>query len=153
MGLTYLFHSLGVVRVNLGDMLLPLGHLGGSTISSSFTLIFEPAREDRKGVCRCRGTWTHLFCPNPLQRSTLNNSPSKSCDNNPIISQHHSPITLSFKDVPNGFISEIPNIFLSLHSTPHDLCNLFNRTNQINYISRSTGDVFEVFPGCFEYCR
>jgi hypothetical protein len=85
-GLTYLFHSLDVVRVDLGDMLLQLGHLGGSTISSSFTLIFEPAREDRKGVCRCRGTCTHLFCPNPLQRSGLNNRPSESGDNNPTIS-------------------------------------------------------------------
>jgi hypothetical protein len=92
MGLTYLFHSQGVVRVNLGDMLLQLGHLGGSIISYTSILTFKPAREDRKGVCRCRcrcrcrGTWTHLFCPNPLQRSTLNNSPSESCDNNPIIS-------------------------------------------------------------------
>jgi hypothetical protein len=33
MGRTYLFHSLDVVRVSLGDMLLPLGHLGGSIIS------------------------------------------------------------------------------------------------------------------------
>jgi hypothetical protein len=51
-GLTYLFHSLDVVRVNLGDMLLPLGHLGGSIISFTFSLIFEPAREDRKGTAR-----------------------------------------------------------------------------------------------------
>jgi len=33
LGLTYLFLSLDVVPVNLGDMLLPLGHLGGSIIS------------------------------------------------------------------------------------------------------------------------
>jgi hypothetical protein len=51
-GLTYLFHSLDVVRVNLGDMLLQLGHLGGSIISSSFTLSFERARDGRKGTAR-----------------------------------------------------------------------------------------------------
>jgi hypothetical protein len=43
-GLTYLFHSRGVVRVNLGDMLLQLGHLVGSIISFTFSPIFDQAK-------------------------------------------------------------------------------------------------------------
>jgi len=68
-GLTYLFHSLDAVPVNLGGMLLQLGHQGGSIISSTFTLIIERSREDRKGIGRC--TERELTCSAPTRFSGL----------------------------------------------------------------------------------
>jgi len=150
-GLTYLFHSLDVVPVNLGDMLLPLGHQGGSMhqLFLLSNLSSERAREDRKGISRWGAQVLTCSAPTRFSGLLLITAPV----NLVITTLPSAPPSYNELNVPNGFISEIPNIFLSLHSTPHDLCNLFYRTNQIDHISRSARYVLQVFPWCFEYGR
>ena len=122
-GLTYLFHSLDEVPVNLGGMLLQLGHLGGSIISSTFTLIIERWRKDRKGIGRCSDRGLTCSAPTRFSGLLLMTAPV-----NLVMTTLPSVLT-SKLNVPNGFISEIPYILLGLHSIPYDLCDLFDRTD------------------------